>query len=70
MTSAYPAVVREGDSVIWDINGDRQALITVDKNTCVERGRRWRNCAAGECRSQLVCVLLHSKKHSHIVEAC
>lgn len=68
MTSAYPAVVREGDTVIWDINGDRQALITVDKNTCAERERRGKPYAARECRNELSSMLpLYRASSNHLI---
>lgn len=59
MTSAYPAVVQEGDTIIWDINGDRQALITVEKNTCAGRYGRRKTWGARVCRNQL-CNMLSS----------
>ncbi|KAL4423995.1 hypothetical protein ABPG75_001296 [Micractinium tetrahymenae] len=46
MASAYPALVREGDTIIWSINGDRQALITIDKNTKVKLGKVFCSAAA------------------------
>lgn len=38
-------VVREGDTVIWDVNGDKQALVVVD-------GKR---CGAAPCTSAGAC---------------
>jgi hypothetical protein len=32
-STPYPATVRLGDTIIWDVNGERQAFVTLDAKT-------------------------------------
>lgn len=46
-----PLFVAEGDTVVFDINGDRQALIKVDARRCVQ----WPCRSAAAKRAALCC---------------